>query len=1789
MTGEESNLIGKVSEKLFKYFSSDQPFYAKQKDDGKYEKKYGFLTEGLIEKLLIDKGSIAVYQKQQDFTVKWLCFDFDILKEHLDSDIREKAEVELTKSVRSFASYLNDNNIPFTLEFSGNRGYHLWIFFDDKVLYSTASNILEKLVEMSGLTYDKSLVSLDKFPKTPKPSSGVGLGVKLPLSHHKKSKTYSYLIDKSAKHLTNEKISVLNEDLLNRNLEILNNIKYAYISDIEKVLGCFFPKSEYFIDSSLLVKSIKTSKKISYKDVIEHWEKSKLISPLSSKIKNGHNLNNNERQLIVGILHRLGNIGISIIHSIFSTMENYNKSITQEAIESLNGYYFPNQSMIEHYLDTRLEEDLETDCLIGMCIPNFESYESADFEFSIQDIDIVRKSELNYLYSNDEVKSRLISDDLINKTNLSLLLDFYKVLNKEKPLDFYRHIRIEESKNRELISLGSSERVATSLLTKQISKFLDVDFGNFSHGYQINKGFNNLHIFKPWLKQWHGFISNISNAIDEPLFRDCYIVKTDIKSFYDSIPHSRLQRILLGETNSAFSSKIKRLKSSEFEKYKQIINALIDVTKKTNKGNIGLPQGPAYARYLAELYLSEIDLIFKELYYNGKVFLYQRYVDDIFFICEFNQHAEEQLKVLKNTLSTLGLTLNTDKTIIKKIEYSKSDFDNYKSQSKYTVESVNKEITIANENQKEMALEEFINLIESDSAQHDLSFIFSHLREIPELDEMKLDIIPEVINSGIGRGSMYRNMFNFLIQSPNSFQFLLSEIEFNVLQSEVITSAMLDAYESDHTKWNQFHSQVEFIENKLNFSDLVEENLCYISLYYGYTPKYKISKDTYFKVLSKPNTNKIFSNIDLFTSFELELNEIDNLPDLVNILYSIGFSIDTNSNLIKFAMDTLIDKLAIEKISGRIDIHDSKNLLTDELVLSKLYSFLCLITIAYSDSELSNSDITSYWEICIKSFDELKHEHSFNAIEWANYLDFLSVDYARLNYVLSHISEGGLIRGVEDKRNLFLNYNSVLLVHFILEDTKNTSSHIELTDEIKKKLVETSSFYSWLLDKKGTEIFPCNKDWFDSNALKNGTIVLKNGEQILIRKKGNDYTHQENVKPDKFGYSDLVVDYDLLNLTSLESSIKNKEPKYRIEFLSKLTNGSSSLPAIFTKDPVLFKDSSKLFSDEFTYTEQIIFESKNKSVTTPAATIINYIDSYFKALSDINEFENKIYNKYFLKLDSYIDKNKFYTELSKLYIPNNIEDYEIGVDLLCSAAIYNSLESTNSIDKISLFLKQYVKIHNENYFNMSVFAVDKSMTPSQSSLDKFIDALINSPTLISSVAYSGLDFNLANDFKKLKSDIEHIISQTYLHAEGVSLQDFSLAHSHRYKTIEKTINIDGKDIHHDNFEVINLSSMSISKPNIRNTSDLRGADKIYFYNSVDGYVVLPIPASLNMAWKIISERYNQLITQQSRQTSYQIINDVNKVRALPKFSNASYVIEEHNQILSDEAESRLSRWLISVPETERELVIKLISAHECMTKNDMNEFIAKVSTAIEKQEQVLMIKNPEDYNGTHRIFYQDINNKLNRALKLFSPIYANSCVNRNTTVTFVVDNILSGTQFISAMKYYAGETQNYPKNSNLYKVDRKDRSKISKFFKNLERINIITVVYNTTGLNRIKHELQSFMPNLKSVEVSGKDIKGNAFFGTTTHLSAKDKKQISEFLLNNEKRKSLYDSLGIKFDLDQRQYASQEELNKVNLVSRYCSMPKRCFLFLVAPSIFDRSLQILNRVEELNDKPITKD
>ena len=176
-----------ISELLSDIFATDQNFHIKQMPDGNYVRRSGALTSSAIIESIRSGASIGPYQKNIDSSVNWLCFDFDVKKDFLGTDIFPSAMEELNVAVDLFCEKLKHNEIPYLLEFSGQRGMHVWIIFSERISYRVAYEITQNIKTSFISIPDSGMIAVDLFPKTRAPSGGVGVGVKIPLSKHVKT------------------------------------------------------------------------------------------------------------------------------------------------------------------------------------------------------------------------------------------------------------------------------------------------------------------------------------------------------------------------------------------------------------------------------------------------------------------------------------------------------------------------------------------------------------------------------------------------------------------------------------------------------------------------------------------------------------------------------------------------------------------------------------------------------------------------------------------------------------------------------------------------------------------------------------------------------------------------------------------------------------------------------------------------------------------------------------------------------------------------------------------------------------------------------------------------------------------------------------------------------------------------------------------------------------------------------------------------------------------------------------------------------------------------------------------------------------------------------------------------------------------------------------------------------------------------------------------------------------------------------------------------------------------
>lgn len=248
-------------------------------------------------------------------------------------------------------------------------------------------------------------------------------------------------------------------------------------------------------------------------------------------------------------------------------------------------------------------------------------------------------SQLRFIVTDEKVLAKL-NEEKVNLKNLKQEL-IEKELNEvsEKLLDQKFKIAIRRIETDDKPVYITTDTAENYFAIKQLQ-------------YNVRKSFN--------VKQANRFA--IVNQINSLLIDNFpkIVIRTDIKSFYESIPHDKLLAKINDNPLLSFLSK---------KLIWKILKDFLVESRSTDK--IGIPRGIGVSAYLAELYMRDID---KEISSLKDVTYYARYVDDIIivFTPTTNQKVPSYIDRVKTIMeSNTDLKINPAKT--KEIDLVKSN------------------------------------------------------------------------------------------------------------------------------------------------------------------------------------------------------------------------------------------------------------------------------------------------------------------------------------------------------------------------------------------------------------------------------------------------------------------------------------------------------------------------------------------------------------------------------------------------------------------------------------------------------------------------------------------------------------------------------------------------------------------------------------------------------------------------------------------------------------------------------------------------------------------------------------------------------------------------------------------------------------------------------------------------------------------------------------------------------------------------------------------------------------
>lgn len=267
------------------------------------------------------------------------------------------------------------------------------------------------------------------------------------------------------------------------------------------------------------------------------------------------------------------------------------------------------------------------------------------------------------------VEEKFKEDFVDSLVKVGELKNLRKQILKEKDFEAKKLLYAEKKKlkkERDTLVSGILDKIAEGINTHSINLELGGYYGGQS--YVFEKNVQNFFISKKIQdninKTYHviqssryAILSELLNLLEDNFPK--YVIRTDIKGFYESIP----QKKLLDKVNNDYllSIKTKKFISQIFTSYNSLTGQADPEIAK------GVPRGVGISAYLSELFMRSIDNKIKEL---DDLVYYARYVDDIIviFVPKSKDVDSNYLKGYKKRIKEIiksedeHIKLNEDKT-----------------------------------------------------------------------------------------------------------------------------------------------------------------------------------------------------------------------------------------------------------------------------------------------------------------------------------------------------------------------------------------------------------------------------------------------------------------------------------------------------------------------------------------------------------------------------------------------------------------------------------------------------------------------------------------------------------------------------------------------------------------------------------------------------------------------------------------------------------------------------------------------------------------------------------------------------------------------------------------------------------------------------------------------------------------------------------------------------------------------------------------------------------------------
>ncbi len=296
------------------------------------EQKNEPLTEEIVREHLSGSRTVDTYVQRPNSTAKYLVIDVDIskkifLKYSMGSPEFEQFMKQCAQAALEIMKALDRLGLKGCAEYSGCRGYHIWIFFTEwipvRYIHALSQIIAEQIKEVPS-----EEISVEYFPDDRKLRTGkAGQSIKLPLGIHPGSGYRSCFLDEDLQAVAD--ISAWMKDAARFSLPALKRIIGMHGGQKKENLAV--SEREPSLDRDL-----ESFGNLSA-EVQTVLERCNLMCYLCQKARKTGYLSHFERQSVLYVFGHMGEEGKEFVHQVMSYTLNYQYHTTERFLSKLPG------------------------------------------------------------------------------------------------------------------------------------------------------------------------------------------------------------------------------------------------------------------------------------------------------------------------------------------------------------------------------------------------------------------------------------------------------------------------------------------------------------------------------------------------------------------------------------------------------------------------------------------------------------------------------------------------------------------------------------------------------------------------------------------------------------------------------------------------------------------------------------------------------------------------------------------------------------------------------------------------------------------------------------------------------------------------------------------------------------------------------------------------------------------------------------------------------------------------------------------------------------------------------------------------------------------------------------------------------------------------------------------------------------------------------------------------------------------------------------------------------------